>query len=71
VPVVGWAYRLLHLLFDMATRGLLALGIAVADWIVLVVMAIIVHPISGTSSRGATNLCKVTMTLRSPEHVPS
>jgi hypothetical protein len=34
--VVRWASGLLHLLFDAATLGLLALGIAMADWIVLV-----------------------------------
>jgi hypothetical protein len=65
VPVAGWAHQLLHLLFDIATRGLLALGIAVADWIVLVALAIVVPPISETSSRGATNLHRVTMVLRS------
>jgi hypothetical protein len=61
---------LLHLLFDVATRGLLALGIAMADWIVLVALAIVVPPISGASSRGAANLRSVTMALRSREHVP-
>jgi hypothetical protein len=71
VPVTGWAHRLLHLLFDVATHGLLALGIAVANWIVLVVLAIVVPPVSGTSSRGATNLRNVTMALRSQEHVLS
>jgi hypothetical protein len=62
---------LLHLLFDIATHGLLALAISMADWIVLVALAIVVPPISETSSRGATNLRKVTMALRSQEHVPS
>jgi hypothetical protein len=37
------------------------LGIAVADWIVLVALVIVIPPISETSSRGATNLCRVTM----------
>jgi hypothetical protein len=62
---------LLHLLFDVATCGLLALGIVVANWIVLVVLTIVILPISGTSSRGATNLRRVTMALRSREHVLS
>jgi hypothetical protein len=70
MPIVGWAHRLLHILFDVATHGLLALGIAVADWIFLVALAIIVPPISETSSRGATNLHSVIMALRSREHVP-
>jgi hypothetical protein len=56
VPVARWTNGLLHLLFDVATRRLLALGIAMADWIVLVALAIVVPPISRASSRGATNL---------------
>jgi hypothetical protein len=64
-PVARWASGLLHLLFDVATRGLLALGIAMADWIILVVLAIVVPPISKASSSGATNLRRVTMALRS------
>jgi hypothetical protein len=71
MPAAGWVHWLLHLLFDVATCGLLALAIAVADWIVLVALAIIVPPISETSSRGATNLRRVTMVLRSQERVPS
>jgi hypothetical protein len=71
VPIAGWAHRLLHLLFDVATRGLLALEVVVADWIVLVALVIVVLPISETSSMGATNLRRVTMALRSREHVPS
>jgi hypothetical protein len=63
VLVVGWARRLLHLLFDIAMRRLLTLGIAMADWTILVVLAIVVPLISGASSRGATNLCRVTMAL--------
>jgi hypothetical protein len=62
---------LLHLLFDVATRGLLALGIALADWIVLVALAIVIRPVSGASSRGATDLRSVTMALRSRGHIPS
>jgi hypothetical protein len=54
--VARWTSGLLHLLFDVATRRLLALGIAMADWIVLVALAIVVPPISRASSRGATNL---------------
>jgi hypothetical protein len=69
VPAAGWKHHLLHLLFDGAMRGLL--GLAIADWIVLVELAIVVPPISETSSRGATNLHRVTMALRSQEHVPS
>jgi hypothetical protein len=53
-PVARWASGLLNLLFDIATRGLLA----------LVVLAIIIPPIPGASSRGATSLCSVTMALR-------
>jgi hypothetical protein len=64
-PVARWASGLLHLLFDIATCGLLALGIAMADWIVLVALAIVVPPRSAASSRGATNLRSVTMALRS------
>jgi hypothetical protein len=71
VPVVGWVHWLLHLLFNVATHGLLALGIAVADWIVLVALVIVVSSISVTSSRGATNIRRVTMALRSRERVPS
>jgi hypothetical protein len=71
VPVAGWVHQLLHLLFNIATHGLLALGIAVADWIVLVVLAIVVPPISETSSRGVTNMHRVTMALRSRERVLS
>jgi hypothetical protein len=69
VLVVGWAHRLLHLLFDVATNGLLALGIAVADWIVLVALAIVIPLIPETSSGGATNVRRVTMAFRSREHV--
>jgi hypothetical protein len=69
-PVARWASGLLHLMFNVATSGLLALGIAMADWIVLVALAIVIPPISGASSRGTTNLHKVTMALRSREHVP-
>jgi hypothetical protein len=65
MSVVGWVHWLLHLLFDVATCGLLALGIAMADRIVLVVLAIVVPPKSETSSRGATNLHRVNMALRS------
>jgi hypothetical protein len=71
MPGAGWVHRLLHLLFDLATRKLLAVVIAVANWIVLVTLAIVVPLISKTSSRGATNLRKVTMALRSRERVPS
>jgi hypothetical protein len=60
---------LLQLLSDVATRGLLALGIAMANWIALVVLAIVVPPISRAFSRGATNLRQVTMALKSREHV--
>jgi hypothetical protein len=66
-----WVHRLLHLQFDVATHGLLALVIAVADWIVLVALVIVLHSISETSSGGATNLHRVTMALRSQERVPS
>jgi hypothetical protein len=69
-PFARWASGLLHLLFNVATRGLLALGIAMADWIVLVAVAIAVPPISGASSRGAANLRSVSMALRSREYVP-
>jgi hypothetical protein len=62
-PVVRWASGLLHLLFDVATRRLLALEIALADWIVRVALVIVVPPISGAFSKGATNLCRVTMAL--------
>jgi hypothetical protein len=61
VPVARWASGLFHLLFDVATHGLLA----------LVALLIVVPPISGASSRGETNLHSVTMALRSREHVPS
>jgi hypothetical protein len=71
MPGVGWAHQLLHLLFDVATHVLLALAIAMANWIVHVALAIVVSPISETSSRGATNLQRVTMVLRSQERVPS
>jgi hypothetical protein len=65
MPAAGWAPWLLHLLFNVATCGLLALAIAVADWIVLVALAIVVPPRSETSSRGATDRRRVTMALRS------
>jgi hypothetical protein len=68
---MGWMRRLLHLLVDVTTRGLLALAIAMANWIVLVARAIVVPPIFETSSRGATNLRRVTMVLRSQEHILS
>jgi hypothetical protein len=42
-----------------------------ADWIILVALAIVVPPISAVSFRGATNLRRVTMALRSREHVAS
>jgi hypothetical protein len=71
VPAVRWASGLLHLLFNVAMHGLLALGVAVADWIVLVALVIVVSPISGSFSRAATNLRRVTMVLRSREHVLS
>jgi hypothetical protein len=71
MPAAGWALRLLHLLFNVAMRRLLALAIAVADWIVLVALAIVVPPRSETSSSGATDLRRVTMALRSRERVPS
>jgi hypothetical protein len=67
----GWAPQFLHLLFNVATCGLLALAFAVADWIVLVALAIVVPPRCETSFRGATNLRRVTMVLRSRGHVPS
>jgi hypothetical protein len=54
-PVARWASGLLYLLFDVATRGLLA----------LVALAIVVPPVPGASSRGATNMRSVTMALRS------
>jgi hypothetical protein len=60
-PVARWASGLLYLLFDVATRGLLALD----------ALAIIVPPVLGASSRGAANLHSVTMVLRSRGHVPS
>jgi hypothetical protein len=63
MPIAGWACRLFHLLFDIATRGLLVLAIAVADWTALVALAIVVPLISEASSRGMTNLCKITMAL--------
>jgi hypothetical protein len=69
--VARWASGLLHLLLDIATCRLLALGIAMADWIVLVALVIIIPPISRASYRGASNLRSVTMALRSREHVPS
>jgi hypothetical protein len=71
MPVLVWAHRLLHLLLDIATCGLLALGVAVANWIVLVALVIIIPSISETSFRGATNLHRVTMALRLRERVPS
>jgi hypothetical protein len=67
----GWTHQLLHLLFNVAIRGLLALVISMADWIVLVALAIVVPLISETSFRGATNLRRVTMALGSQERVPS
>jgi hypothetical protein len=70
VPAARWALWLLHLLFNVATCGLLVVRVAMADWIVLVALAIVVPPMSETSSRGATNLWRVTMALRSQEHVP-
>jgi hypothetical protein len=60
-PVARWVSGLLHLLFGVATRGLLA----------LVTLVIIVPQIFRASSKGATNLRSVTMALRSREHVPS
>jgi hypothetical protein len=51
----------LYLLFDIATRGLLA----------LVALVIVVPLLPGASSRGATNLRSVTMALRSRGHVLS
>jgi hypothetical protein len=65
VLAVGWAPRSLHLLFNIATHGLLALVIAMADWIVLVALAIVIPPRCKTSSMGAINLSRVTMVLRS------
>jgi hypothetical protein len=59
--VARWASGLLYLLFVVATRGLLA----------LVALAIVVPPVPGASSGGATNLRSVTMALRSREHVLS
>jgi hypothetical protein len=50
-PVVRWVSGLLHLLFDVAMCGLVALGIAMADWIVLVALAIVIPLVFGTSSR--------------------
>jgi hypothetical protein len=55
VLAMGWMRRLLHLLVDVTTRGLLALAIAMANWIVLVARAIVVPPIFETSSRGASH----------------
>jgi hypothetical protein len=52
----GAAHRLLHLLFNIATRGLLALVIAVADCIVLVALAITIFVIWNLSA--ATTLSK-------------
>jgi hypothetical protein len=60
-PVARWVIGLLYLLFDVATHGLLA----------LVVLAIIIPPVPGASSRGATNLRGVTIALRSRGHVLS
>jgi hypothetical protein len=60
-PVARWVSGLLYLLFDVATRGLLA----------LVALAIVVPPVPWASSRGAANLCSVTMALRSRGHIPS
>jgi hypothetical protein len=60
-PVVRWASALLYLLLDVATRGLQA----------LVVLAIVVPPVPGASSRCATNLHDVTIALRSQGHVLS
>jgi hypothetical protein len=50
---------------------LLALEIAVADWIVLVTLAIVIPLYPGPPPGGATNLCRVTTVLRFREHVPS
>jgi hypothetical protein len=50
-------------LFIVAKLKLLALGTAMANWTVLVALAIVVPPIFRTSSKGATNLCRVTMAL--------
>jgi hypothetical protein len=71
VPAVGWVHRLLHLLNNVAMRGLLALAIAMADWIVLVALAIVIPPISESSSKATTNLHRVTMALWSQECVSS
>jgi hypothetical protein len=63
--------RLLHLLVNVTMRELLALAVAVANLIVLVVLAIVIPSGSETSFEGATNLRGVTMALRSRERVPS
>jgi Zn-dependent membrane protease YugP len=64
-PIARWVSGLLHLLFDIATHGLLALGIAMADWIVLVALVSVVPPVFEASSRRMTNLRSVNMALRS------
>jgi hypothetical protein len=53
-PAARWASGLLYLLFNVATRGLLA----------LVALAIVVPPVPENSSRGAANLRSVTMVLK-------
>jgi hypothetical protein len=52
---------LLYFLFDIATRGLVA----------LVALVVVVPPVHGASSRGATDLRSVTMVLRPRGQVPS
>jgi hypothetical protein len=59
--VARWASGLLDLLFDVATRRLLA----------LVALAIIIPPVPRASSTGVTNLHSFTMVLRSRGHVRS
>jgi hypothetical protein len=70
VLAAAWSRRLLHLLFDDAMRGLLALAIAVAALIVLVALAVVTPSGSDSTSRGATDLCRVIVTLGSREGVP-
>jgi hypothetical protein len=70
VLAAEWSWRLLYLLVDVSTRGLLALPIAVTALIVLVALAVVAPLGSESTFGGATDLCRVTVTIRSQECVP-
>jgi hypothetical protein len=74
VLAAGWSLRLLHLLVDVAMHGLLALAIAMGAMILLVALAVVAPspppPGSKSTSRVATDLCRVTMMLGSRGCVP-